>query len=224
MAQIRMTLTMIEAIKKNLKDAIMKNPFGTAREQAALMILSEAQGRIEGLKVSEPNKETSPSRTEKIYTDGACSGNPGPGGWGLICITDGDESHPFRTNRGYRKTTNNRMEIMAVLHALDMPRTARTDIEIISDSQYVTNAINNGWLDKWVAKRFAGTANADLWARLYAKLRDVRKRHNVTFTWVKGHAGNRWNEMADRLAVQASSSYNPQLDIDQAYETNIQNN
>lgn len=224
MENIRMTLRMIDMLKKNITEAIMKDPFGTATEKATLEILSEAQKKIEALSAHEPQERNSTVRTEKIYTDGACSGNPGPGGWGLVCITDGDESHPFRTSRGYRKTTNNRMEIMAVLHALDMPRTARTDIEIISDSQYVTNAINKGWLDKWVAKEFAGTANADLWDTLYVKLNQIRRKHNVTFTWVKGHAGNRWNEMADRLAVKASTSYNPQLDIDQEYETNIQNN
>lgn len=167
--------------------------------------LSEVKDLLKKARVAlnDYAENSEPERVEKIYTDGACSGNPGPGGYGLICISNGDEDHPFRTSRGYGLTTNNRMELMAAIHALELPRTSKTDIEIISDSKYVTDAVNKRWLDNWAARGFTKVANPDLWIKFHQCLCSVKRSHKVSFTWVKGHAGHKWNEMADRLAVEA---------------------
>lgn len=169
------------------------------------------------LKLSE-TKEMPCTRTEKIYTDGACSGNPGPGGWGLVCITNDEEYHPWRQQRGFRHTTNNRMELMAAIAALNMLRVTKTSIEIISDSKYVTDAINKGWLETWAKEGYKKPANADLWQKLHSLLEKVKENHEVKFTWVKGHAGNKWNEMADKLAVEAATMPKDELEIDEEYE------
>jgi ribonuclease HI len=136
----------------------------------------------------------------RAWTDGACSGNPGPGGYGVVLTWNGNRRE---LSQGYRKTTNNRMEILAVIAALES-LTERCRIEIHSDSQYVVNAINQGWAKRWRAtgwkrNKKERALNPDLWDRLLVLL----EGHQVTLTWVRGHAGNEENERADELAVAA---------------------
>lgn len=140
----------------------------------------------------------------KIYTDGACSGNPGPGGYGCVLIYKGHEKH---MSGGERETTNNRMELTAVIEALSALREP-CRVTLISDSKYVVDAIEKGWLDSWREngwKKADGKAalNVDLWERLLPLL----ETHEVTFDWVKGHDGNEYNEICDRLAVEESEKY-----------------
>jgi len=137
------------------------------------------------------------------WTDGACSGNPGPGGYGVVLLWNG---HRKELSRGYRLTTNNRMEILAVIAALES-LTEPCEITIHSDSQYVVNAINQGWAKKWRANGWRRNKkeralNPDLWARLL----DLLPKHKVRFEWVRGHDGNEENERADELAVAALRS------------------
>ena len=143
----------------------------------------------------------------KIYTDGAARGNPdGPGGYGVIltCEDAKGQLHKREYSQGYRRTTNNRMELMAVivgLEALNRPCT----VEIYSDSQYVVNAFNQHWVDGWLKKGWKRgknepVKNVDLWKRLLA----AKEKHNVTFHWVKGHDGHPQNERCDELATSAA--------------------
>ena len=136
-----------------------------------------------------------------IYTDGACIGNPGPGGYGVLLLYDG---HRKELSGGFRRTTNNRMELMAAIAALDGLK-ERCDVTLHSDSEYVVKGISLGWARKWRAqgwKRSPTTiaANPDLGARLLRRC----ERHTVEFEWVRGHAGNVENERVDRLAMQAA--------------------
>jgi len=132
----------------------------------------------------------------RIYTDGACSGNPGPGGWGAILIY-GDVHKEL--SGGEAETTNNRMELLSVIEALEALR-ERCEVALYSDSQYVTNAINKGWLNSWrmtgFRRKSGPVKNPDLWQRLIPLL----ERHSVTFIWVKGHAENEYNNRCDELA------------------------
>jgi len=148
------------------------------------------------------------------WTDGACSGNPGPGGYGVVLLWNG---HRKELSRGYRLTTNNRMEILAVIATLES-LTEPCEITIHSDSQYVVNAINQGWAKKWRANRWMRNRkeealNPDLWARLL----DLLPKHEVRFEWVRGHDGNEENERADELAVAALSQGS--FAIDETYES-----
>lgn len=136
----------------------------------------------------------------QIYTDGACKGNPGPGGWGAVLKYNGHrkEISGFAAN-----TTNNRMEILAVIKALEELKEP-CNIDIFSDSQYVCNAVNKGWAKKWknnnwMKNKKEKALNSDLW-EIFLKLLE---EHNVNFIWVKGHNGNEENERCDRLAVLA---------------------
>ena len=148
-----------------------------------------------------------------IYTDGACSGNPGPGGYGSVMQFG---NHRNELSGGFRKTTNNRMELLAViegLHALNRP----CEVTVFSDSKYIVDAVNKGWAKRWQANGWKRNKrekalNPDLWATLL-KLLDT---HEVNLQWVKGHAGIPGNERADALAVAASQSDN--LAIDEGYE------
>lgn len=133
----------------------------------------------------------------KIYTDGASSGNPGPGGYGVILRKD---QYYKELSEGFRKTTNNRMELLAVIVALEAIKNPNQDIMIYSDSKYIIDAVDKKWLFGWIKKGFAGKKNKDLWLRFYS----VYKQHQVKFTWVKGHAGHVENERCDELAVMAS--------------------
>ena len=132
-----------------------------------------------------------------IYTDGACSGNPGPGGWGAILMY-GEAKKEI--SGGEVSTTNNRMELISVISALQALREP-CEVELYTDSQYVSNAINMGWLDSWRRmgwKRKGGEVkNPDLWIKLVPLL----EKHKVTFNWVKGHADNEYNNRCDELAV-----------------------
>jgi ribonuclease HI len=139
-----------------------------------------------------------------IYTDGACSQNPGPGGYGVVILYDDDRR--VELSAGYRMTTNNRMEMMAAiagLRSLGEP----SKVLLYSDSRYVVDAISKGWAEKWKAKGWQRNAkekakNPDLWEEML----NLCKKHQVTFQWVKAHAGNKENERCDRLAVMATKT------------------
>jgi len=145
-----------------------------------------------------------------IYTDGSSQGNPGPGGYGVVLICG---SLRKELSAGYRRTTNNRMELMGVIVALEALKKEGSECTIYSDSKYVVNAVTLGWVFKWLKNRFAGKKNQDLWIRFL----NVYKKHKVNFVWVKGHADNIENERCDRLAVAAAQSDN--LLIDSLFET-----
>lgn len=139
------------------------------------------------------------ARMIEIYTDGASSGNPGPGGYGAI-LRKGD--HYKELSEGFRKTTNNRMELLAVIVALEALKNPNQKVTIYSDSKYVIDTIEKGWLFSWLKTDFKGKKNKDLWLRFYA----VYKKHQIKFHWVKGHAGHPENERCDDLAVQSSKN------------------
>ena len=145
----------------------------------------------------------------QIYTDGACSGNPGNGGYGVLLRYKG---HQKEISEGFRRTTNNRMELLAVIIALKAMKVENLDIDVFTDSKYVSEAVEKGWLWNWQKKGFAGKKNSDLW-RAFIPL---YKKHKVKFNWVKGHAGHPENERCDQLAVEASRR--SVLNIDQGYE------
>ena len=139
-----------------------------------------------------------------IYTDGACSGNPGPGGWGAI-LSSGGRSREI--SGGEAHTTNNRMELMAVIKSLEL-LTRPCDVELYSDSAYVVNAFTQGWIEKWQRTGWTNSAkkevaNKDLWVALI----ELCKIHKVTFKKVKGHADNEFNNRCDELAVEQSRKY-----------------
>lgn len=144
-----------------------------------------------------------------VYTDGAARGNPGPGGYGIVLMSG---RHRKELSEGFRKTTNNRMELLAVIVALETLKHENSGVKIFTDSKYVADAVEKGWVFTWEKKQFKKKKNPDLWIRF---LKAYRK-HNVKFHWVKGHSNNKENERCDKLAVDAS--YNPELKIDQEYE------
>ncbi|MBW7889470.1 MAG: ribonuclease HI [Chitinophagaceae bacterium] len=146
-----------------------------------------------------------------IYTDGASRGNPGPGGYGVILKWGKVEKE---LSQGYRRTTNNRMELMAVIAALEALKKENLTITIYSDSQYVVKAVQEGWLKKWIATDFkGGKKNKDLWMRYY----DLSKKHQIRFVWVKGHADNFYNNRCDELATAAADGNH--LLTDEFFET-----
>lgn len=154
----------------------------------------------------------------EIYTDGACTGNPGKGGFGAILIYNGTEK---KISRGYRKTTNNRMELMAAVESLKLLKEP-CNVELYSDSKYLTDAINKGWLESWAKNGWRKAdkkkvLNVDLWQ----ELRQMLEVHSVTFIWVKGHAGNKYNEICDVMAVDAYTL--SAENIDENYENNVSN-
>jgi ribonuclease HI len=141
----------------------------------------------------------------EIYTDGACSGNPGPGGYGTVLIYKG---HRKELSEGYKNTTNNRMEIMAVIKGLEALN-EKCKVTLYSDSRYVVDAIEKGWVKKWknnqwMRNKKEEAKNVDLWKRLL----ELLEFHDVTFKWVKGHADNKENERCDFLAVKSIKSDN----------------
>ena len=144
-----------------------------------------------------------------IYTDGACSGNPGPGGFGVIMRCGALEKV---ISQGYERTTNNRMELLAVITGLEAIKWPSADVVVWSDSSYVVDAVEKGWVFSWEAKGFVKKANPDLWIRFLA----VYRRHHVTFRWIRGHNGHPENEQCDRMAVAASQS--PGRLQDEGYE------
>ncbi|MCR5018249.1 MAG: ribonuclease HI [Bacteroidales bacterium] len=131
-----------------------------------------------------------------LYTDGAASGNPGPGGYGVVLRCAGLEK---TMSEGFALTTNNRMELLAVIKGLEAINWDNAEVQVWSDSSYVVNAINEGWLDKWKSTGFKNKKNVDLWLRFD----QVYKKHRVAFHWLKGHAGHPENERCDRMAVEA---------------------
>ena len=147
-----------------------------------------------------------------IYTDGAARGNPGPGGFGVVMMFG---KHRREISEGFRLTTNNRMELLAVIRGLEALKREDLKVKVFTDSRYVSDAVNQGWIFNWEAKRFKKTKNADLWQR-FLKL---YRKFSVTFVWVKGHANIEENERCDRLAVEAS--YGSQLKEDSGYVENI---
>jgi ribonuclease HI len=132
-----------------------------------------------------------------IYTDGASSGNPGPGGFGVILQSG---KHYKEISEGYRKTTNNRMELLAVITGLESIKNPGQEIMIYSDSKYIIDSVEKKWVFNWVRTNFKDKKNKDLWLRFL----EVYKQHKIRFTWVKGHNGHPENERCDELAVQAS--------------------
>ncbi len=144
-----------------------------------------------------------------IYTDGAAKGNPGKGGYGTVLI-----SGKFRKelSQGFRLTTNNRMELLAVIVGLEALKTVGNKVTVYSDSKYVVDSVEKGWVFNWLRKKFKDKKNKDLWLRFI----EAYKKQVVNFIWVKGHAGNVENERCDKLAVEASEK--PNLLIDKAYE------
>lgn len=151
----------------------------------------------------------------ELYTDGASSGNPGPGGYGVVLKCAG---HRMEMSAGYRLTTNNRMELLAVIRGLEAIKWTNAEVHVWSDSSYVVNAINKGWLDNWSRKGFAKVKNPDLWQRLVPLL----ACHRVAFHWIKGHAGHPENERCDALAVAAGAgavSAGKELPDDSGYIT-----
>ncbi len=149
-----------------------------------------------------------------IYTDGAARGNPGPGGYGIVLLSG---HHRKELSQGYRLTTNNRMELLAVIVALEALKISGCEVVVYTDSRYVADAIEKGWIWNWVKKRFKGKKNQDLWMRFL----EVYKKHHVRFVWVKGHAANPLNERCDRLAVEASMQ--PDLPEDKGFQSSAKN-
>lgn len=148
-----------------------------------------------------------------IYTDGACSGNPGPGGYGVVMLFG---EHRKELSGGFRKTTNNRMELLGAIEGLRALK-ERCSVKLHTDSQYVVNAIEKGWAAKWRANGWMRNkkekaVNPDLWEQLLT----LCQQHKVEFVWVKGHAGNKENERCDVLAVAAAQQRN--LPADEVYE------
>ena len=150
----------------------------------------------------------------ELFTDGASSGNPGPGGFGSILRSG---THYKEISAGFRKTTNNRMELLAVIIGLEAIIKPKQSVTVFSDSKYVIDAIEKKWVFGWVKKSFAGKKNKDLWLRLLPLL----KNHTVQFVWVKGHNGHPENERCDELAVLASKQKD--LPADWVFEQEQQN-
>jgi ribonuclease HI len=140
-----------------------------------------------------------------VYTDGAARGNPGNGGFGVVMISG---KYRKEISQGFAYTTNNRMELLAVIVALENIKSKKANITVYSDSKYVVNAINEGWLQSWKRTHFKNKKNPDLWIRFL----NVYQRYNVKFVWVEGHAGNPLNELCDKMAVEASMQKNLQED------------
>ena len=152
-----------------------------------------------------------PKKSVNIYTDGSSRGNPGRGGYGVVLLWG---AHKKELSKGYRLTTNNRMELMAVIAALEALKKKDLDLMIFSDSSYVVRAIMEGWLVKWTRTNFKGNIkNRDLWER-YEQL---AKNHKIHLKWVKGHGENFYNIRCDMLATAAADSHH--LLIDEGYES-----
>lgn len=149
-----------------------------------------------------------------IYTDGACSGNPGKGGYGIIMEWIG-KSYRKEFLQGYRKTTNNRMELLAVIVALEQLKKEGLGVTVFSDSKYVVDAVEKGWVFNWLKKGFKGKKNIDLWKRFLK----IYPKHNIKLQWVKGHDNHPQNERCDKLAVEASQQKD--LLIDEGFEISL---
>jgi len=146
----------------------------------------------------------------RIYTDGAAKGNPGNGGYGTILDYQGKRKE---LSEGFRMTTNNRMELLAVIRGLEEIKKPGWEVLVISDSKYVVDSVEKGWLQGWVKKNFKDKKNPDLWKRYL----EAAKDHKVKFKWVKGHAGHAENERCDELAVMAATG--DELKVDAFFES-----
>ena len=141
-----------------------------------------------------------------MYTDGSALGNPGPGGYGVVLMSG---PHRKEISAGYRLTTNNRMELLAVIVGLEALKADGNDVTIYSDSKYVVDSVSKGWLFDWERKNFKDRKNDDLWRRFLA----IYRRHRVRFVWIKGHAENPENELCDRLANGCAHGANLMEDV-----------
>ena len=150
-----------------------------------------------------------------VYTDGSAKGNPGRGGYGVVLLSG---KHRKELSCGYRLTTNNRMELLAVIVALESLTKSPETVAVYSDSKYVVDAVEKKWVFGWETKNFNKKKNPDLWIRFLK----IYRKHNVSFSWVKGHANNIENERCDFLAVEASE--NPALEKDAWYEDSKKDN
>ena len=146
-----------------------------------------------------------------IYTDGSSRGNPGPGGYGIV-MQEVDTTYKKEFSEGFKKTTNNRMELLAVIVALEKLKKHNQKVHIYTDSKYVSDSVEKKWVFSWESKGFKNKKNPDLWIRFLS----VYKKHKVSFFWVKGHNNNPLNERCDYLAVEASKQ--PNLNIDVGHE------
>ena len=146
-----------------------------------------------------------------IYTDGSSLGNPGPGGYGIVMLSG---HHRKEISQGFRLTTNNRMELLSVIVALETLKNDNSAVTIYSDSKYVVDAVEQKWLFGWEKKNFKKQKNPDLWERFL----EVYRKHKVKFVWVKGHHTNKENNYCDELAVTAASG--KRLLVDEWYEAN----
>lgn len=147
-----------------------------------------------------------------IYTDGASSGNPGPGAYAVILQY---QQYAKELLQGFRKTTNNRMELWAVIAGLEALKKENQQVVIYSDSRYVVDAVEKGWLAGWIKSGFKGKKNPDLWQRFW----NLYNKHQITLQWVKGHAGNPYNEQCDHLATERIKT-GPWI-IDEVYESEL---
>lgn len=145
----------------------------------------------------------------EIYTDGSSRGNPGPGGYGVVMRSG---KHYKEVAEGFRKTTNNRMELLSVIVGLELLKKPNQEVVVYSDSKYVVDAIEKKWVFGWVKTGFKKKKNRDLWERFLK----IYPKHNVKFVWVKGHSGHPENERCDELAVEAALGKN--LQVDTGYE------
>jgi len=148
-----------------------------------------------------------------IYTDGAASGNPGPGGYGVVL--ESNAGHRKELSGGFRRTTNNRMELLAAITGLQELKGDQLQVVVVSDSKYVVDSVNKGWLASWVKKGFKDKKNPDLWRKMVPLL----EKHKPAFEWVKGHNNHPQNERCDVLAVLASKK--PSLPADVGYESSL---
>jgi len=147
-----------------------------------------------------------------LYSDGAARGNPGPGGYGVILEWN---KHRKEFSEGFRLTTNNRMELLAVIVGIESLKTENTIITVYSDSRYVVDAINKNWINAWIKRNFKKVKNPDLWKRLIPLL----QKHQVNFVWIKGHNNHHENERCDELAVEASKQSELKIDIEYENQT-----
>lgn len=152
------------------------------------------------------------SKEVTIYTDGSARGNPGPGGYGVILMSG---HHRKELSQGYHYTTNNRMELMAVIAGMEALKKEGMQVTIYSDSQYVVKAVEEGWLKNWIKTNFkGGKKNPDLWTAFYR----LSQKHTLKFRWVKGHANNPYNNRCDELATAAADGAHHNLLHDEGYE------
>jgi ribonuclease HI len=149
-----------------------------------------------------------------IYTDGSSRGNPGPGGYGIVMKWNG---HRKEMSEGFRKTTNNRMELLSVIVALESLKRNNESVVVFSDSKYVVDAVEKGWVFGWEKKAFRGKKNGDLWKRFLK----IYPEFEVKFRWIKGHNDHPENEMCDQMAVDAAQGIH--LKVDEGFESGLYN-